>query len=140
MIPKFRVWNAETKAMYEVKSLVFTLRSMFCVNRKLVYPGRTFYFDDENICLMQSTGLFDKNGVEIFEGDVVLTTRFKGRADVSGGHYEWDKEYKGVVKMLEGCWVIYTGNDLVELWSEIEENEVVGNIHENPDLLESVEE
>lgn len=136
MIPKFRVWDKEKQAMSTVEAIDYVNDKIYPFYRKYVRR----YIPFEEAVLMQSTGLFDKNGVEIFEGDVVLTTRFKGRADVSGGHYEWDKEYKGVVKMLEGCWVIYTGNDLVELWSEIEENEVVGNIHENPDLLESVEE
>ena len=66
------------------------------------------------------------------------TTRFFGRADEVGGFYEYDKELIGVVKKLEGAWVIDTGDDAVPLWSEIEENEVVGNIHEQPELLKKV--
>lgn len=72
---------------------------------------------------------------EIFEGDIVKTTRFFGRADEVGGFYEYDKELIGVVKKLEGAWVIDAGDDGVPLWSEIEENEVAGNIHEQPELL-----
>ncbi|HEO0828922.1 TPA: hypothetical protein U9M24_002117, partial [Streptococcus agalactiae] len=37
-------------------------------------------------------------------------------------------------------WVIDTGTDAVYLWSEIEENEVIGNVYQNSDLIESVEE
>ncbi len=81
---------------------------------------------------MQSTGLFDKNGTEIFEGDIVKTTRFFGRADEVGGFYEYDKEIIGVVKQLEGAWVIDTGSEAVNLWTEIEENEVIGNVCESP--------
>lgn len=130
MIPKFRVWNAETKAMYEVKSLVFTLRSMFCVNRKLIYPERTFYFDDENICLMQSTGLKDKNGVEIFEGDVV-----KLKYTITS-----DFELFEVRQFRGGMWRIDNRRRGSDLWLRNEDCEVIGNIYENQDLIESVEE
>ncbi|HGR2625189.1 TPA: YopX family protein [Streptococcus pneumoniae] len=84
--------------------------------------------------LMQSTGLKDKNGKEIFEGDIVRTTRFLGRADEIGGFYEYDKEFIGIVKQLEGSWVIDTGSDAVCLWTEIEENEIIGNIYENKEF------
>lgn len=93
----------------------------------------------EDVILMQSTGLKDKNGKEIFEGDIVRTTRFLGRADEIGGFYEYEKDYLGVVKVLEGSWVIDTGSDAVNLWSEIDENEVLGNIYESLELLEDKE-
>lgn len=93
----------------------------------------------EDLELMQSTGIKDKNGKEIFEGDIVRTTRFLGRADEIGGFYEYEKDYLGVVKVLEGAWVIDTGSDAVDLWSEIDENEVLGNIYENLELLEVID-
>ncbi len=88
--------------------------------------------------LMQSTGLLDKNGKEIFESDIVKTTIFFGRADESGGFYEYEKELIGIVKQLEGAWVIDTEKGAVYLWSDINENEVLGNIWENPKLLEEI--
>ncbi|HHJ4812203.1 TPA: YopX family protein [Streptococcus pyogenes] len=137
MIPKFRVYNKTTKLMYPVKFISYPLRTVRCINKHGLYLSEeTFYLTREEIVLMQSTGLFDKNGVEIFDGDVVLTTRFIGRADENGGFYEYEKEYKGVVRMLEGAWVIGTGKDAVDLWTEIDENEVIGNVWENPELLE----
>ncbi|CBW39115.1 YopX protein [Streptococcus pneumoniae] len=94
---------------------------------------------NNDLNLMQSTGIRDITNQEIFEGDVVKTTRFVGRADEVGGFYEYDKEFIGIVKQLEGSWVIDTGSDAVCLWTEIEENEIIGNIYENPELLEEKE-
>nr|DAS31550.1 MAG TPA: YopX protein [Caudoviricetes sp.] len=90
-------------------------------------------YDWEQCEIMRFTDILDNSEPrkEIFEGDIVKTTRFFGRADEVGGFYEYDKEIIGVVKQLEGAWVIDTGNDAVLLWTEIEENEVIGNIYEN---------
>ncbi|EHZ22624.1 hypothetical protein SPAR36_2031 [Streptococcus pneumoniae GA14688] len=106
----------------------------FELNDTLMNDYITAYTDE--IELMQSTGLRDKNGKEIFEGDIVRTTRFLGRADEIGGFYEYEKDYVGVVKVLEGSWVIDTGSVAVRLWSEIDESEVLGNIYENLEFLE----
>lgn len=90
-------------------------------------------YDWEQCEIMRFTDILDNSEPrkEIFEGDIVKTTRFFGRADEVGGFYEYDKEIIGIVKQLEGAWVIDTGNDAVLLWTEIEENEVIGNIYEN---------
>ncbi|MDA2877163.1 YopX family protein, partial [Streptococcus pneumoniae] len=106
----------------------------FELNDTLMNDYITAYPDE--IELMQSTGFKDKNGKEIFEGDIVRTTRFLGRADEIGGFYEYEKDYVGVVKVLEGSWVIDTGSVAVRLWSEIDESEVLGNIYENLEFLE----
>ncbi|MFL0312250.1 YopX family protein [Streptococcus pyogenes] len=146
MIPKFRAFNKKTKKMYSIDGFKASERKIYrCSLADDEFRcGRleTFHFVEDNLddyILMQSTGLKDKNGVEIFENDIVLTTRFIGRADENGGFYEYEKDYKGVVRMLEGAWVIGTGKDVVDLWTEADENEVIGNIHQNSDLLEEVE-
>lgn len=56
-----------------------------------------------------------------------------------GGFYEYEKDYVGVVKVLEGSWVIDTGSVAVRLWSKIDESEVLGNIYENLEFLEEKE-
>ena len=127
MIPKFRAWDKNTKKMNGMAE---------------IYRNRKQEIEllprDDNIILMQSTGLFDKNDKEIFESDIVKTTRFFGRADESGGFYEYEKELIGIAKQLEGAWVIDTEKWAVYLWSDIDENEVLGNIWENPKLLEEL--
>lgn len=131
MNPKFRAWLKNDKEMIDVDEIHW-----YDGQVDFIGDAITFMRKANEIELMQSTGLFDKNGKEIFEGDVVKTTRFFGRADEIGGFYEYEKDYAGVVKMLERAWVIDTGSDAVFLWSDIDENLVVGNIYENKELLE----
>lgn len=138
MIPNFRAFNKETKKMYGVDGFELSVRKIYrCSLADDEFRCghlETFHFVEDNFddyILMQSTGMFDKNGVEIFDGDIVLTTRLID--------YTY-KNFKGVVKMLEGRWLIDTGKDAVGLWTEVDENEAIGNIYQNSELLESVEE
>ena len=138
MTPKFRAYDGGSlNRMYQPDEVRVGNGDIWIIDEDSV-AGEWIVNNDLN--LMQSTGIRDITNQEIFEGDVVKTTRFVGRADEVGGFYEYDKEFIGIVKQLEGSWVIDTGSDAVCLWTEIEENEIIGNIYENPELLEDVNE
>lgn len=81
------------------------------------------YLKEEDLIIEQCTGLKDKNGRLIYEGDIV----FHRDKNVEIGKVEWDKG---------GFWVVC--NKWVIPWNFFTPSrwEVVGNIHENPELLE----
>lgn len=130
MKPKFRAWDKRFSEFVE-DFFVSEDGKIYKKTKDTSYGIAISRETSDKIILMQSTGLFDRNGKEIFEGDIVKTTRFFGRADEIGGFYEYEKELVGIVKVLEAAWVIDTGSDAMHLWTEIEENEVIGNIYEN---------
>ncbi|HGA1994709.1 TPA: YopX family protein [Streptococcus agalactiae] len=136
MIPKFRAWDPYEEKMIDDKELVIWGGNIYRGDRDKIFQkiikGKKgligYSFDDEY--LMQSTGLKDKNGVEIFEGDVV-----KLQYTITS-----DLEFFKVNQFRGGSWRIDNRRRGSDLWLRNEDCEVIGNIHENPELLESVEE
>ena len=127
MIPRFRVWDKETKTMIDVSLIDF--KKGFLVGEHWKF-GETNFMSFDEIELMQSTGILDKNSQEIFEGDVVRQVRTQPTIE--------NETITGVVTMLEGAWLIVNDNEQLasDLWSETDENEIIGNIYENQELLE----
>lgn len=134
MIPKFRVWVKIGKRMvfsddilaidYENKEIV-TQQVYF--ESGLAVERDIYCYDFDDIELMQSTGLKDKNGKEVFIGDIVKCTR--------GCLHEvyLEKEYGGT--FIGGMPAVYLkGFGDGYAWTEYEE--IIGNIYENPELLE----
>ena len=126
MIPKYRAWDKTDKEMYLVDEINFN-RGEF----ESIGDGITFLRGADEVVLMQSTGLKDKNGKEIFEGDVV-TNGWK-RQVVTFGTQEVEEDF-GSIRIYRGFNLYLGGGYPNAIMSEFE---VVGNIYENPELLEA---
>ena len=122
MIPKFRAWDKKLKKMFEV-SFIDLDTKLIGLNIDL----EIIIFDFEDIILMQSTGLKDKNGKEVFVGDIIKCTR--------GCPHEvyLEKEYGGTY--VGGMPAIYL-KGIKEGYAWTGAEEILGNIYENPELLE----
>lgn len=147
MIPKFRAYDTKNKVMVtnfhrshmkiETGKVLYQLNTTNENEIKAIASYNTFddyiYRYSHDLELMQSTGLKDKNDVEIFEGDIVLENGIQ-RA-VSFGEQEYEEDF--------GNLAYYVGFNVYTKWgySSIDpvEYEILGNIYENQELLEAIE-
>lgn len=129
MIPKFRAFLIEAKTMRDVVEIDF-VKNMYCLQVGRATIGEWFWYRD--LELMQSTGLKDKNGVDIFEGDVLLHTS----SSVNYSDTYWHS-YVQVYRIDSGAYRI-KGKHIydTELMSARNRLEVVGNIYQNQNLLD----
>lgn len=124
MIPKFRAWDGSS------------LSRMYSPLEVMVGDSDIWIFDEDSegnewivnndLSLMQSTGLTDKNGEEIFEGDVVKMAK----------NVYSEPTYYEVVRHRGGAYRLESKQYGCELWLRHTDCEIAGNIYENPELLE----
>lgn len=134
MIPKFRAWDKLRKRMSTVDRIYFDTEGV-----QLRDGSGLYWRDFRNIALMQSTGLKDKNGVEIFEGDL-LSRNGEMPHIVKFG--QWTCEGDLGYKIRNIGFYIDSSYDNTEWFQTIDYKntpikfEVLGNIYENPKLME----
>ena len=93
-----------------------------------------------NIIPLQSTDLKDKNGTEIFEGDIVKRTYLfdGGYGETHTGKIVYDKEYARYIISRPQKHIEPKTEDLRNTLSDKSTYEVIGNIYENRELLEEI--
>ena len=134
MIPKYKVWDKKRAEMINLIAINF--------HKYIPMDDLTCSCSDgpitrnfQDVVLMQSTGTKDKNGVEIYEGDILKLHAIFLAPDDKIGYLEYSPKY--------GYSIILEGNRLYrqEYWASTNKlnYEVIGNIYENPELIEVVE-
>lgn len=123
MIPKFRAWlKKEQKMDNYIDHISWLEDELYCIG-----DGITYMVSAEDLELMQSTGLVDKNGKEIFEGDIVKMSK-----DVYS-----EPTYYEVVRHRGGAYRLESKQHGCELWLRHTDCEVVGNVYKNKELLDA---
>ena len=132
MTPKFRVWNEKTESFIDYGDLMLDLKNGKVYSGDVGIPEYTIDVTNQ-VILMQYTGCRDKNGIEIYEGDVIKD--------------KYDKTW--LVQWYVGAFVITnkipdsdgqtsTYSHFSNLSNHHFYFEVIGNMWENPELLEVV--
>ncbi|MDR3827229.1 YopX family protein [Enterococcus sp.] len=127
MVPKFRVW---CKNRNEWERDVCYIQQDGLLYQRLKGSERLIPILPKNHVVMQSTGLKDKNGVEIFEGDIVVNQY--GNV----GYVAYLQQEAGFVVVLKKSDYRLGHRNTGESYDVTTNHEVIGNIHSNPELLE----
>lgn len=120
---KFRAWlKKEQKMDNEIDHISWLEDELYCIG-----DGITYMVSAEDLELMQSTGLVDRDGKIIFEGDIVKMSK-----DVYS-----EPTYYEVVRHYGGAYRLESKQHGCELWLRHTDCEVVGNVYENKELLDA---
>lgn len=130
---KFRAYDSKHKEMFE-ETFVVTEDGEVMVIEQKYSTAPLEYVVVNHLILMQSTGLFDKKGVEIFEGDII---RYGTNVAEIKRH-----PTLGFYTVVDGRERFFGDEMSVDDFEEVAEEvsktfEIIGNIYENPELLKN---
>ena len=124
MIPKFRAWDVHNMEMFANDQLIIWNGNVYANDPGKISANKLIGWIIDKKYLMQSTGLFDINGKEIFEGDIVHA-------------YSEGARLIGVIEYFDNAYCIKDKNGIYNsLWINTEHYEVVGNIWEDGECYE----
>lgn len=131
MIPRYKAWDSWRKRMSVVDRIYIDTKGV-----RLYDDFGEYWRDFSNVELMSSTGLKDKNGKEIFEGDII--TNGTEIVDVKS------HQTLGFYTVVNGEERFFGSNTSIkDFENDVEEfssvTEIIGNVYENPELLEVTE-
>lgn len=132
---KFRVWDKEQNRFHHSFSCDITASGTLVISQGI--ESKKYIVDDDNYVVQQCTGLKDKNGKLIYEGDIVqfYDDEFLQTMKIIWDNDELDFKAIGLKKSVE-CYeedFSYLGYIKKE-----DSLEVIGNIYENPELIGGV--
>ncbi|MCZ4415057.1 YopX family protein [Enterococcus lactis] len=127
MITRFRAWDKKTETIQEIESISFKEKKLVIDQKSVTWFNSDYIRNSDEVELMQSTGLKDKNGVDVYQGDIIRCTR--------GCPHEviWLEKYGGTFFGGMPAWYL---SGLSNGYSWTGREEVIGNIYENSELLE----
>ena len=129
---KLRAWGKRDKVMQDVGSLSWLNGGIKAYGQGSHVENDDYFVDGDNVILLEYTGLHDKNGVEICEGDVISYIGYSA-------YGMDDKKSQFAVKWnnLDGGfslgWLFEKDNGDIALQNK--EIEIIGDIYSNPELL-----
>lgn len=124
---KFRAWDENQKIMFQnVETGRITIGDFF----------KNIYSESKNCIFMQFIGLYDKNGKEIYEGDILKEIKELSDTDYQNriGIVNYSEEIASFIVLTDNGWCHLNYGELGR-GTRLKFTEVIGNIHENPELI-----
>lgn len=135
---KFRVWDKDSKTMYSnevIDTINFYDGTVTCSSGG--YNEIEWDCEIQNSEILQYTGFVDTKGIEIYEGDIL-----EGEFVFEEEHYFQKVKAEVYFDSSGGTWAVreeFGAEDLLTEWIHYGDAKVIGNIYENPNLIDTLQ-